>query len=284
MRSPECRGSIPCVSIEPAGLADRGAALLQGVLARSHAVAGGDLSGVVEIELTDGRIAIVKGGAAPPTEAAMLRAIAAAGAPAPHVLANDDSVLVVERVDTRGSIGQAWSELGRTLAVLHAAHGPRYGWDDDYAFGTVAIENAWTDDWVGFWCDRRLLNQTKHLPADLARRVETLARDLPARLPGMPTPALLHGDLWGGNILVTADQVCNLIDPACYYGHAEVDFAMLALFNEPGPELFEMYGGLEVGYDERLPVYQLWPALVHLRLLGAGYRSLVERLLAAIGV
>jgi fructosamine-3-kinase len=251
---------------------------------QSRAVAGGDLSTVIAIELVDGRTAIVKGGQAPATEAAMLDAIRSAGAPAPAVLAFDDDVLVIERIETGGVIDRAWQDLGRVLAELHAAAGADYGWEAEYAFGAVAIENSRSDNWPEFWGKRRLLNQLPYLSADLARRVEALARDLPDRLPLKPLPSLLHGDLWGGNVLVAGNRVTGLIDPACYYGHSEVDFAMLGLFNGPGPELFGAYGGLEAGYAERLPVYQLWPALVHLRLFGTGYRSLVERLLAATGV
>jgi hypothetical protein len=56
----------------------------------------GDLSEILRIELSDGRKAIVKNGPAPKTEAAMLRAIAASGAPAPDVLAASDEALVIE--------------------------------------------------------------------------------------------------------------------------------------------------------------------------------------------
>jgi fructosamine-3-kinase len=102
-----------------------------------------------------------------------------------------------------------------------------------------------------------------------------------ARLP--LTFGLLHGDLWGGNILVTGDQVSGLIDPACYHGHTEVDLAMLGLFDQPNAAFYEAYGSLEPGHDERTPIYRLWPALVHLRLFGTGYRPMVERLLQATG-
>ena len=54
---------------------------------------------------------------------------------------------------------------------------------------------------------------------------------------------------------------------------------MLKLFDRPTNAFYENYGSLEVGADLRLPIYQLWPALVHLRLFGSAYRSLVERLL-----
>jgi fructosamine-3-kinase len=117
----------------------------------------------------------------------------------------------------------------------------------------------------------------------LARRVEALAADLHNRLPARPAPALLHGDLWGGNILAAGDRVSGLIDPACYYGHAEVDLAMLGLFDQPGAAFTEAYGAPEPGHDERSAIYRLWPALVHLRLFGPGYRPMVDRLLDAIG-
>jgi fructosamine-3-kinase len=40
---------------------------------------------------------------------------------------------------------------------------------------------------------------------------------------------------------------------------------------------------LEPGHDERTAIYRLWPALVHMRLFGAGYQPMVERLLQATG-
>ena len=58
---------------------------------------------------------------------------------------------------------------------------------------------------------------------------------------------------------------------------------MLALFAAPPERFFDAYGNLEPGSAERLPVYQLWPALVHARLFGAPYFDLVARLLSATG-
>ena len=37
------------------------------------------------------------------------------------------------------------------------------------------------------------------------------------------------------------------------------------------------------GWRERRAAYQLFPALVHLRLFGAGYAGMVERLLSRLG-
>jgi fructosamine-3-kinase len=216
-------------------------------------------------------------------EAEMLKAIARAGAPAPAVLAIDDDLLVMEDLGDDTGLSRAWADLGASLRRLHANVGDGYGWHRDHAFGNVAIPNAPADPWPAFWAERRLLPALSHLPAALARRIEGLAARLPDLLPAAPPPALLHGDLWSGNVVANGSRVAGLIDPACYRGHAEVDLAMLALFARPCAEFRHAYGPPEPGATERLPVYQLWPALVHLRLFGGGYRRLVERCLDAVG-
>jgi len=264
-------------------LAETGAALLGGELRRSRPLSGGSLSHIVQIALGDGREAIVKSGPAPQTEAAMLKAIAASGAPAPAVLAVSAEALVLEIVPASGSLNGAWRSLGEAAATLHAAQGRSYGWAENYAFGPAAIVNGWADHWPGFWAERRLLPHCPHISPAVARRVEVLAADLSNRLPAQPSCALLHGDLWGGNVLVANNRVSALIDPACYYGHAEVDIAMLQLFGVPSAAFYEAYGAFEPGHEERLGIYQLWPALVHLRLFGDSYRPLVQRLLSGAG-
>lgn len=264
--------------------AEQAAQLLGAGLTRAESVAGGDLSAVFAIELDDGRQAIVKGGPAPVTEAGMLAAIREAGAPSPAVLAWDDTVLVLERLACNGRLAGAWSALAEALACLDRSRGSRYGWHANYAFASVLIDNDWCEDWPEFWARRRLLNQLPFLPPDIAGRVERLARDLPNRLPARPEPALLHGDLWGGNVLVDGARISGLIDPASYFGDREVDLAMLELFDRPSPAFFAACEANTGGRVERRPVYQLWPAIVHLRLFGAGYRPLVEGLLSTAGV
>jgi fructosamine-3-kinase len=264
-------------------LARAAATLLGGELAEATTLPGGDLSEIVRIRLTDDRIAVAKGGPAPRVEAAMLAAIGASGAPAPTVLAVSDDVLVLEALAESETVGNAWGDLGAVLATLHAVTGAGYGWPDDYAFGEVPIVNARTEDWPTFWSQYRLLAHVPDVSPILARRIESLAASLSGRLPARPRAALLHGDRWGGNVLVADGRISGLIDPACYHGHVEVDIAMLSLFGHPSPAFYACYGELEPGHAERLAIYQLWPALVHRRLFGRSYEPLVARLLAAAG-
>jgi fructosamine-3-kinase len=57
----------------------------------------------------------------------------------------------------------------------------------------------------------------------------------------------------------------------------------LSLFDTPPEAFWDNYGDPEPGWDARRPAYQLFPALVHLRLFGGGYANLVGRLLDAMG-
>jgi fructosamine-3-kinase len=251
---------------------------------RLERLAGGDLSEALLIARPDGRRSVAKGGPAVAAEAAMLRAIAGAGIPAPKVEGEHDGVLLMEFVDNdRVFSPAAWRDLGGWVKQLHGRRGAHYGWPADYRIGTVELDNRETDSWPDFWAERRLIATARVLDRPWRERIEALAATLGDRLPAAPPPAFLHGDLWGGNILVRDGRLAALIDPACYHGDAEVDLAMLTLFDAPGADFWAAYGPLEPGWEERRAIYQLFPALIHLRLFGGGYAGMVERLLAALG-
>lgn len=260
----------------------RRVASLTGVAAEDpRRLAGGDLSEVLLVPRVEAPALVAKSGPSIAVEAAMLRALAGAGMPAPKVEAEHEAVLLLEHIDNDGVFSpRAWADIGTRLRALHARRGESYGWPTDYALGTVTLDNRESRDWPRFWGEQRLVATASLLDRPWRERVERLAARLGDRLPAAPMPSLLHGDLWGGNILVRDGRLAGLIDPACYWGHAEVDLAMLCLFDTPPEEFWDAYGALEPGAGERRPIYQLFPALVHLRLFGAAYAPMVERLLS----
>jgi len=257
-------------------------ALLTGVPEeRLERLAGGDLSEVLLLKRPDGRCTVAKGGPAVSVEAAMLRALAGAGIPAPSVEGEHEGVLLIEHISNDGVFSpSAWSDIGRVVRALHQRTGDDYGWPADYRLGTVELYNRQTGDWAFFWA-QRLISTASVLDRPWRERVAALADRLPDVLPQKPVASLLHGDLWSGNILVFEGKLAALIDPACCYGHAEADLAMLTLFGEPPKEFWSSYGLLEPGWERRRAVYQLFPALVHLRLFGANYAGLLDRLLSS---
>jgi fructosamine-3-kinase len=262
----------------------RVAALTGAAEERLERLSGGDLSEVLLFRRPDGRCTVAKGGAAVATEAAMLRALGGAGMPVPHVEGEHENVLLLEHVPNDGILSpRAWADIGSALRRLHARTGESYGWPVDFRIGTVELDNRQGRDWPAFWAEQRLVSTAALLDRPWRERIDALARRMGDLLPATPPAAHLHGDLWTGNILVSEGRLAALIDPACYHGHAEVDLAMLSLFDTQPDEFGEAYGPLEPGWRERRVLYQLFPALLHLRLFGAAYAPMVERLLAAAG-
>jgi fructosamine-3-kinase len=187
--------------------------------------------------------------------------------------------------------------LATGLVALHSAPARGWGWDHDGYIGTLAQDNAAEPDWPSFWAIRRLEPQLREvrrrgrLPGS-EREWEMLLERLPDALAAAEEdgPSLLHGDLWGGNILATGAGEPALIDPSVYRGHREVDLAMSELFGGFDREFYETYESLRPlrpGYRElRRGIYQLYYLLVHVNLFGDGYvahtgetlRSVVARL------
>jgi fructosamine-3-kinase len=251
---------------------------------RIERLAGGDLSEVLLVRREGLAPVVAKSGSHVAAEAQMLRALAEAGVPVPAVEGELGDILLIEHVaHDEAFTPRAWADIGQAVRAMHAHRDEQYGWPVDHAFGTVHLDNRQRSDWPGFWGEQRLVAAASLVDRPLRERVERLTMRIGDLLPASPAPALLHGDLWTGNILVRDGQLAALIDPACYHGDAEVDLAMLCLFGGPDEAFWEAYGPLDDEWGERRPLYQLFPALVHLRLFGPSYAGLVERLLDAAG-
>jgi len=259
-------------------------AALTGVPEESlESLVAASLSEVLLVRRPNGSLAVAKSGPAVAVEAAMLRSIAAAGLPAPSVEAEHEGLLLLEHIENDAVFSpRAWADVGARLAQLHARTGDSYGWPVDYVLGTVKLDNRETSDWPAFWGEQRLVATASILDRPWRERVERLAAKLGELLPRQPRASLLHGDLWTGNILVHDGRLAGFVDPACYYGDGEVDLAMLDLFDTPPGDFREAYGVVEPGWEERKPLYQLFPALAHVRLWGQSYYGMVDRLLAAV--
>ena len=217
-----------------------------------------------------------------PLEAAGLRWLADGGARVPAILEEAPGRLVLERIDA-GSLGAAGEEeLGRMLADLHRSGAPRFGslpGDAPFFVGRCEVPSPEGDVWDSYYLEHRLL--------PLARRVG-LEREVSAVRVESPVepPARLHGDLWSGNVLADRAGRPWLIDPAAYGGHREMDLAMLDLFGAIPPRTAAAYdesNPLAEGWRERLPLWQLFPLLVHAVLFGGSYLARARALAARLG-
>ena len=191
----------------------------------------------------------------------------------------------LERGPTNKSAEEA---LGQGLARLHRVIGPAFGLDHPNYIGANPQPNTPADNWVDFFGGQRLgfqlelLGQNGHLTAGRRRGLERLIARLGDWLPAHPEASLLHGDLWGGNWLTTAEGLPALIDPAVYYGHREADLAFTELFGGFSATFYAAYGQawpLDGGYRERKELYNLYHLLNHLNLFGEGYGGGVDAIL-----
>lgn len=205
-----------------------------------------------------------------------------------HGVAAGLAWLALEWLELRRPDAAAEAALGAGLAAQHRVPGPYFGWRQDNAIGASPQENAPDDDWGRFFARRRIgaqlaLGRRNGLPAALLREGAALAAEIPARLEGRQVaPALLHGDLWGGNWSADESGRPVVFDPAAHYGDPECDLAMTRLFGGFGPAFYEAYDAAlppAPGRDWRLGLYQLYHVLNHANLFGGGYVDQARRLI-----
>ena len=268
------------------GIAERVEHLLGQAVVATTPVAGGDICTSTRVRLSDGSSALVKTRAGAPegffeTEARGLRWLAEPGVvDVAEVLAVEHDCLVLRWIEPARPTAETASALGRSLARLHASGADQFGADEDGFIASLPLPNKTAPTWPEFYATRRVLPYLKlaadrgHVePADVQTIEGLVGRITEIAGPDEP-PARLHGDLWSGNVVWSAEHG-TLIDPAAHGGHRETDLAMLALFGLPHLQrLVDAYRDehpLADGWEERQPLHQLFPLLVHAALFGGHY-------------
>ncbi|KAM4011788.1 ketosamine-3-kinase-like [Anomaloglossus baeobatrachus] len=215
------------------------------------------------------------------------------------------AVLVMEHLDMR-SLNRHSAALGEQLADLHL-HNQRlrekldresgivgkgagqaevqpvekFGFHTVTCCGSIPLVNDWQEDWVAFYCRQRIQRQMELLEEKSGdREARELWAQLQLKVPQFfsemaVVPALLHGDLWGGNV-AELDTGPVVFDPACFYGHAEFELAIAGMFGGFGSSFYSAYHSKmpkTPGCEKRLKLYQLFHYLNHWNHFGGGYRG-----------
>lgn len=263
-------------------------------------VGGGDINHAARVTTEKGRY-FVKWHQSPPPhffecEARGLSLLREAGSTrVPEVIGqsrlpnSQTSFLILEWIDRNGGKYSAARDLGEQLARQHRQTRSHYGLEYDNYIGQLPQPNTRKRTWISFYrserlgAQRDLAEQRGHLPAARARRLDKLMEQLDRWIDERYCqPSLLHGDLWGGNWMVSLSGEPVLIDPAVYYGDREADLAMTALFGGFPPDFYKAYNEVfpfAPGYEDRQPLYQLYYLLVHLNLFGESYGGRVDSIL-----
>lgn len=195
--------------------------------------------------------------------------------------------LLLEYLESSSPKKDYWQNLGQGLAALHDHTQESWGLSLNNFIGRLPQANEPMKDWIPFFVERRLEPQVslayynQLIDKAFLERFRRLYPKLPDLLVS-DSPALLHGDLWSGNVVTGPDGRAWIIDPAVYYGHREIELAFTKLFGGFDPAFYAAYEEvkpLEKGSEERFQLYNLYPLLVHVNLFGAGYLSGIERTL-----
>lgn len=243
-------------------------------------LSGGGFAAVWRLDLVDGRGVVLKLG--PPPETPLLRyeadviaaeadyfRLVAAHAPAvpvPTVLYHDGDLLVTTLLPGTaiepGSAAEVRRQLGAAVAAVHTVTGDRFGYP-----GSRSHAGTWPDAFEAIIDDllADAVDWAVELPVrpDAIRAVVTGHRAL---LSTVDRPALLHFDLWDGNVLAEGDRLTGLVDGERYlYGDPLLDFVSPAVLRrietEPEHPFVLGYHGGPMTFDDsarrRLALYRL---------------------------
>jgi len=197
---------------------------------------------------------------------------------------SEDSFLLMEWIETRRTTDKGSVQLGQQLAQMHKHSAPYFGFEVDNYMGSLQQSNRKHENWKSFFAEERLMPLVKmafdkHLLSECDIRDFNLLCNKLGELFDEEESSLIHGDLWGGNYLISADEKPYLIDPAVSYGHREFDLAMTTLFGGFSRSFYEAYYTefpLSPNWQQRIDLWNLYPLLVHLILFGAGYLGQVR--------
>lgn len=258
---------------------------------------GGTFGMLHAVDLDDGRHLVAKTATGTnaegtlETEGWMLRYLAdRSDLPVPAVHHADPDLLLMDRLPAGGALDAgAEAHAGALIAALHDVAGEAFGLGRDTVIGPLVQPNEPDARWTEFLRDRRLMHMGRlaheagRLPGETLARLDAFCARIVEFVPEPAHPALLHGDLWTGNVLVHGGRISGFVDPAIYYGDPEMDLAFATLFGTLGEPFFAAYSErrpVAPGFFEaRRDICNLWPLLVHARLFGGSYGASVDAIL-----
>ncbi len=196
------------------------------------------------------------------------------------------SFIIMEFIHSGMRKDSFWDDFGKNLAAMHGHSSKMFGLDHDNYMGSLVQSNNRHQNWYDFFILQRLEPQVRlarnsgYLNQGHIDQFQRLYKELINIIPE-EKPALVHGDLYSGNYLITDSGTPCILDPATAYNHREVDIAMSTLFGLFDDRFYSSYNEespMHPGWEQRIDIYNLYPLLVHVNLFGMAYLSSVERI------
>ena len=207
--------------------------------------------------------------------------------PVPKVYWCDPSTILMDFIEDSGVMDDKVQEhAAALLAELHDVHADFFGLERDTTICPYHQPNPFEVNWVDFFRDHRLLYMAQEalndgaIESGLMKKIEKLAGRLNEFIGSSAKPSLIHGDLWGGNILLGQGKINAFIDPAMYFADPEMELSCIRLFDTFGEPFFRRYNeirSIPKGFETvRRHIYSLYPMLVNARNQGGHYAASIE--------
>ena len=214
----------------------------------------------------------------------------------PKVAKSNNSFLIMDYFQNdRDKPKSTNQDLLKSISKIHSVSNRQYGFSFNTQVGGIQQVNNFENSWVYFYSNYRLndifeiTNKKENLGKIINNKISYLLKNMHNLIPNNPTPLLLHGDLWEGNILFNKKKFAGFIDPGSFFGHSEMEVAYLRWFNPSfiDSEFLAKYNNyitLEKNYLSYEPIYQLYYALCNVALWDNSYIKEVEKLLGKLKI
>lgn len=195
----------------------------------------------------------------------------------------DTSYLMMEFIQSTDRKENFWEDFTFKLIKLHSCSRESFGLEFNNYIGNLNQINHSKKSSSEFYIESRLKPQFQ-LAIDHGfefSNLDEFYNNISHEIPNEES-ALIHGDLWNGNYLVSDRGEAVLIDPAVAFASREMDLAMMKLFGGFADEVFEIYDEnfpLIEGWKNRIEIWQLYYLLVHLNLFGKSYYPSIVRIM-----
>ncbi|MCG7193956.1 fructosamine kinase family protein [Fructilactobacillus sanfranciscensis] len=258
-------------------------------------VAGGDINDSYEVISDEGRLFLK----VQPNRGKSFFAHEVEGIKLLSQAANVPTVIDYGEIEHDGFLLLAWIEigtgnqynLGQMAAQVHQIHQQKFGLDHNFTASKFPKINTWQTSWSKFFIEQRLeplikfakekgrWNQSREQHYQILRQ-QIIDYDKNHKI----EPSLLHGDLWIGNAIFTANHQPMLIDPDVFYGDREFDIGITTVFGGFNNDFYRGYNDtypLRPGFEKRVSWYQFYYALMHVYYFGENYESLLDGILGS---
>ena len=214
----------------------------------------------------------------------------------PKLINSNKNCLIIEFFQNDGDKPSNTNlDFLESIIKIHNITNNLYGFEFNTQIGALEQSNQFENSWTTFYSNKRLgpifelANRKENLENFVNKKINYILKNIKNFIPENPTPQLLHGDLWEGNIIFNNKNFIGFIDPGSFYGHNEMEVAYLRWFNpsfidSTFLEKYNDYIKLEKNYLDYEIIYQLYYALCNVALWDRSYIKETEKLLIKLKI